>query len=410
MKVLYIGAVGPFGGASRSLYEAVARLPRPPVRPYFLMPRGTALDFYRRVAEDSIAAIGISRFDHSRATRYRGLRWLVVLRELAYIPFTILSILAARRRWGKFDVIHVNEFMELIPGILAKRLLGGLLVVHVRSLVETNRDLWRTRWLHRALRRSADKIIAIDQTVRETLPADIDVDVIHNSFTAEPPDHSDERYLAQLNQLRPETLKVGFVGNLLRIKGLGELLEAARILKARNVPVQFLIVGGVIAKDTGARARMLNWAGLGQNLGADLAQRVRDYGLEGSFLLLGATSDIQSIYPRMDVLAFPSHFDAPGRPVFESAFFGVPSIVAVRNPKPDTLVHGETGIAIDAPDPELLANAIDGLERDRAEVCRLGENARALAERNFRPDVNAAELYHLYEGLVDRRSDERGST
>ena len=70
----------------------------------------------------------------------------------------------------------------------------------------------------------------------------------------------------------------------------------------------------------------------------------------------------------MDVLCFPSHYDAPGRPIFEAAFFGVPSIVAVRNPRPDTLVDGETGLAIRPHDADELAEAITRLATHRADA------------------------------------------
>ena len=45
IRVLYIDGDGPFGGASRSLFEAVRALPDGTVAPYFVASRGTALDF-----------------------------------------------------------------------------------------------------------------------------------------------------------------------------------------------------------------------------------------------------------------------------------------------------------------------------------------------------------------------------
>lgn len=403
MKILYIGGVGPFGGASRSLYEVVGALPSGAVQSYFLMPRGTALDFYRRVATDTLAVRGISRFDHTRATSYRGLRWLVLLREAFHAIPTLLGLLRARKRWGPVDVVHVNEFTEIVPGLIAKRLFGAALVVHVRSLVNADRRLWRTRWLHRRLLRSADAVIAIDQTVRATLPADLAVDVIHNSFTAAPSEIPDAAYLAQFEQLRPAALKVGFIGNLLRVKGVVELIEAAALVRQAGADVQFVIVGGSVAAPTGVAAALTRRAGLAQNAEAEVRGLITGLGLTDDVLLFGPTPDIQRAYPRLDVLAFPSFYDAPGRPVFEAAFFGVPSIVAVRAPTPDTLVDGETGVAIDAPTPELIADAVLRFASDRALVRRMGDAARALAESSFVPKGNAARLLEVYRRVTAGR-------
>ncbi|HEY0233840.1 MAG TPA: glycosyltransferase family 1 protein, partial [Afipia sp.] len=85
MKVLYIHMAGAFGGASRSLYEAVRSFPAGAVTPVFVAPRGSVLDFFSRLGE-VIVARGISQFDNTRYGHYRGLRWLILLREMAYLP------------------------------------------------------------------------------------------------------------------------------------------------------------------------------------------------------------------------------------------------------------------------------------------------------------------------------------
>lgn len=402
LKVLYIDGVGPFGGASRSLFEAVNAFPHGSVDCYFVMQRGTAGEFYGRVAKDLIGVRGLTRFDNTWSSHYRGVRWIVLLREIAYLPFTIAALLEAKKRWPAIDLIHVNEVTEIIPGLIAKALFRVPMIIHTRSLQMSNPRSLRTRWLQNQLRGAA-AVVAINEGVRATLPADAPVHVIQNSFTSTPIEAPHAVYLAQLDTLRPTSLKVGFVGNLHRSKGFLELLEAASLVKEARRDVQFLVVGGATEHSRGLVGWILKILKLKQNLQGDPRDLVRERRLEDDFLLLGATNDIQRVYPRMDVLAFPSHFNAPGRPVFEAAFFGVPSIVAVRNPLPDTVVDGETGIAIHDPEPRQIAEAVMRFEGDRAEVRRMGENARALALQNFVPKTNAARLLALYREVVARR-------
>lgn len=396
LRVLYIDGDGPFGGASRSLFEAVRALPEGSVEPYFVASRGTALDFYRQVAKDIVTTRGMTKFDNTRYSHYRGLRWLILLRELFHFPFTVTALMQARRRWGSVDLIHVNEAVYIIPALLARRLFGVPVVVHVRSLERVDDRSLRCRWLNRRLARDAAAVVAINENTRATLPADMDVHVIQNSFTSKEAPQPDLAIAQKIDALRPTSLKVGFVGNLHHSKGLFELLEAAALLRKRGKDVEFLIVGGVTMADKGLKAWALAKAGLAQNVQADLAQRVADLGLTDSFHLLGPTLDIKCVYDRMDVLCFPSYYDAPGRPVFEAAFSGVPSIVCVDKPRADTLVHGETGLAIPARDVRALADAIQRFADDRGEVQRMGANARKLAHDNFDPTTNARRLLGVY--------------
>ncbi|MBI5720033.1 MAG: glycosyltransferase family 4 protein [Burkholderiales bacterium] len=402
LRVLYVDAVGPFGGASRSLFEAVRALEPGAVQARFVMQRGTAGQYYAQVASDLIATRGLTRFDNTRYSHYRGLRWLVPLREIAYLPYSVAALVRAKLRWGEVDLIHVNEVLDIVPGLIARALFDAPMVVHVRSLQRTDERSWRTRWVNRRLRQSAAAVIAIDENTRATLPADLRVDVIHNSFTPRRPAERDTALERRLATLRPGSLKVGFVGNLHAAKGLVDLLEAARLLRAQGHDVEFLVVGGVTIPDRGLKAWLLACAGLAQNIESDVHTRVREHGLQQDFHLLGHTHDIQAVYERMDVIAFPSYFDAPGRPVFEAAFSGVPCIVCVDHPRPDTVVPGETGLTVPAGDPRALAGAIAHFAQQRSEVRRMGANARELAERNFVPARNAARLLGVYERVRAR--------
>jgi glycosyltransferase involved in cell wall biosynthesis len=399
-KILYIDGDGPFGGASRSLFEAVSAIPTGSVKPYFLATSGTALEFYRQVALDLIETRGMSKFDNTRFGHYRGVRWLILLRELFHFPFTIVALLKARKRWKHFDLIHVNEIVYIIPALLAKLLFRAPLVVHVRSLARNDKTSMRTRWINAALAHGADAVVTIDETVRDSLPRELPVDVIHNSFTAMRTPKPDLHFISRLTQLRPGSLKVGFVGNLHESKGLFDIFEAAKLINQVRRDVDFVIVGGVTLNDKGLKAWMLEHAGLAQNVQAELAARVESEGLSDCFHLMGATLDIKYVYDHFDILLFPSHFDAPGRPVFEAAFSSVPSIVAIKNPRSDTLVHGETGLAIEAKNPPKLAEAILYFAENRSEAQRMGNNAKKLAEFNFEPATNAHKLMAVYSRAI----------
>ena len=180
--------------------------------------------------------------------------------------------------------------------------------------------------------------------------------------------------------MHPGWFRVGFVGNLLKVKGIQELVSAAALVRDRGLNVEFLVVGEDTAPSDNMKARVLRTLGLGQNVKADMLAEIERLSLGDRFHMLGFTQRISEAYGLMDVLCFPSHFDAPGRPVFEAAFAGKPSIACLADPKPDTLIDGVTGIAIEAMNPIALANAIERLALDRSACAALGTSARRLAE------------------------------
>lgn len=400
IKVLYIDGDGPFGGASRSLYESVRALPTESIEPYFVATRGTALEFYRQVALDVIETRGMTKFDNTRYSHYRGVRWLVLLREIFHLPFTIVSLIKARKRWSGIDLIHVNEFVYIIPALFAKVLFRVPLVVHVRSLGRKDEPSMRTKWLNVILTREADAVVAIDETIRASLHGEFEVDVIQNSFTSKPALEPDLQFTKKLEALRSSSLKLGFVGNLHHSKGLFDILEAAKLVRHAGRDVEFLIVGGVTSADKGLKAWLLRHAGLAQNVQAELLARVESEGLSDCIHMMGPTLDIKRVYDQLDVLLFPSHYDAPGRPVFEAAFSSVPCIAAINNPSADTLVHGETGLAIPAQNPSKLAEAIMYFADNPSEILRMGANAKKLAESNFDPATNAQKLLVVYNRVI----------
>lgn len=398
MRVLYIHMTGAFAGGCRSLYEAVRALPAGEVQSLFVAPRGSVHDFLARIGE-VIETRGISQFDNTRYSYYRGLRWLVVLRELSFLPSTLMALHRAHRRWKSVDLIHVNEITGVLPWLVARRLFKAPVVVHVRSVVRSEERSLRTRWINSLLRDRADAVIAIDETVRASLPSDLAVDVIHNSFSL-PARKDEEGGFAERLSLRPNSFKVGFVGNLLRVKGIFELIEAARLLREQGVDVEFIIVGADAGRSGTLWSRILNRLKLGQDVGNEVRTKIVECGLEDRVHMAGFTADVAQAYACMNVLCFPSHYDAPGRPIFEAAFLKIPSIVAVRKPMPDTLMDGVTGLAVPPRDPAGLAKAIASLAADPRRAGKMGAAAHDLAVSNFLPERNSTQLLALYKRVL----------
>jgi glycosyltransferase involved in cell wall biosynthesis len=393
VNVLFLHPAASFGGASKSLCELAAKLVSPEVALHVICPSGGASSAFEAAGLRVQHVRGLSQLDNTLYGHYRGLRWLVLLRELALLPFSVSALFAARRG-GRFDLIHINEITLLPLGLIAKKLLGIPLVVHVRSL--QHRKGWVSAWVARRLSQDAAAVIAIDETVKRTLPVGLAVNVIHNGLDVSPPS----------SPINPHVFRVGIVGLLLKLKGVYEFVEAARILlNERGMQAEFWIVGENARSMLGLRAWLFRKLDFARDVHKELRELIAEHGIGKSVLLKGFQANVQSVYRELDLLCFPSHLNAAGRPVFEAAFFGLPSIVAVRDAPDDAIIHGHTGLCIDEPDPVALANAIVWMYLNPAERERMGRNANKLAHTHFDITRNAQEVLAVYRRILNARSD-----
>jgi glycosyltransferase involved in cell wall biosynthesis len=395
IRVLFIHHYGAFGGSSRSLLELIAGFPPGTVEAYVLTPPGTVSDILPAAGIRCLPCRGMSLFDNTRYGYYRGLRWLILLREIARIPSTVAAVRGVRRWFPDFDIIHVNEIVMLLGLVLASRWYGRPAVVHVRA-VQRQAPGWAGRLVRGALTRHASALIAIDETVRRSLPCDlaVPVTVIHNGFTPAPPE-SPVR-----SAPRDGRLVVAMIGNLLRAKGCREFVEAAAICQRDGLAARFVFVGTGELSGRRRGSRMLRWLGIEQNIEQELRATVARRELTDIVDFRPFTTDLTGVYRSVDIVCFPSHLDAPGRPIFEAAFFGVPAIAAISAPTPDTFVDGETGLKIAAGSPEDIARAVRYLLEHPDTRERLGRNARQLAESQFDARRNALSVLEVYRRLI----------
>jgi glycosyltransferase involved in cell wall biosynthesis len=397
-QILYLHPASAFGGASKSLIELYNCLKRMDVKGEIITPKGASSQAFIKAGMKVNTIQGLSQLDNTRYGYYRQLRWIILLREIFYFPQSIYALLKLRKH--NFDLIHINEITLLPLGILAKFILKLPMIVHVRSVQRTSGYGWRTRLISYWLHCYADAVIAIDETVAESLPKGLPISVIHNGIQL----NGYKSYNSTKTLENDQSTLVGFLGVLIPLKGIYELVEAMRILKQRRVPVKCLIAG----ENARTLSRFTEWIfrklGFSQNVRSDLEKLIVDYGLQDVVELAGFVSDVGSIYHRLDILCFPSHLNAAGRPVFEAAFFGVPSIVAISNPKSDALLHEVTGLAIPKPDPVLIADAIQLLVSDKNLRKQMGTKAIDWAIENYSIQNSAAAVYKIYQQLIDNRN------
>ena len=160
---------------------------------------------------------------------------------------------------------------------------------------------------------------------------------------------------------------VGFVGRLVREKGLLELFAAVRIVRERLSNVRFLFVGPVDSEKRDA-------------LTPDTAQ---EYGVADICHFLGRRQDMPGLYALMDVFVLPSHREGFPRAPMEASAMKVPCVVTDIRGCREVVEHGRNGLLVPLGDVQALAEAIVELLTDREKARRMGEEGRRMALERF---------------------------
>lgn len=397
-SVLYIHHCGVFGGASRSLLELIRAFPEDTINAHVITQKGRVPEIYREYGVKVIETVGISQLDHTRFGYYRSVRWLILLREISYIPFTAWIMLKAKKQWKNIDIVHVNEVTNAIAILLVKPIFHCKLVVHVRSVQQAEKGGMR-RWFVLWLLKRANAVIAIDSTVRNSLSMEQDIHIIHNGFRVDQSLLSDKNYFECQTNDRP--MKIVFVGGLIVMKGILEFLHAAKLCADKKMNVKFVVVGDIPRQQKRLKTTLLNKLGFSFDVISYCRDYIVEHNLEEIIEFSGFTMNIESVYKDADVLCFPSHLNAVGRPVIEAALFKVPSIVAMNDSAEDIIIHNQTGLCIKEKDSTALLIAIEHYYKQPSEIRRMGIAAFELANKNFDIQNNAKRVLKVYESCMN---------
>jgi glycosyltransferase involved in cell wall biosynthesis len=180
-------------------------------------------------------------------------------------------------------------------------------------------------------------------------------------------------------------LRIVLAARLIWEKGIGEYVEASRILMSEGRSVIFLLAG---SPDEG-------------NPAAIRRSQIEEWVCEGLLVWLGHVSDMPALLSDVDVVVLPSYY-REGLPttLIEGAACALP-LITTDAPGCREVVsrNGEDGILIPARDAKALADAIRLLDDDRALGVKLGLAARKRALKEFDESIVLGEMLAVYQEL-----------
>jgi glycosyltransferase involved in cell wall biosynthesis len=183
----------------------------------------------------------------------------------------------------------------------------------------------------------------------------------------------------------PEAFVVGFVGRILNIKGIEELVRAWEVLSPTEPRLHLLFVGESDPRaPISARAESVMHS----------ASRIH---------LAGFIEEPAHAYLAMDVVALPSYHEGLGYSLLEAAAMELP-VIGTRIPGiVDAVLDGTSGILVNPGDPDELAAAILRYMHDPSLAEAHGKAGREFVVSKFQRSDVWDRILHLYSQLVSER-------
>jgi glycosyltransferase involved in cell wall biosynthesis len=194
---------------------------------------------------------------------------------------------------------------------------------------------------------------------------------------------------ARLSALRRElgiphdALVIGFVGRLVKEKGVLDLLHAARTIQSVEPRAYLLVVGATDAEKTDAA-----WPEIARRLGVC------------QVVFSGIRTDLPDLYGVMHAFALPSAREGLPRTLMEANAMRIACVASNVRGCRDIIQHDVNGLLVECGDVAQLANTLLRLLRDSNLRRRLGDAGRSMALSRFDERELHARLLREYARLM----------
>lgn len=387
--ILFVHGADEWYGSDVVLYDTIRALEGSEFHAHVILPDDIESELPSETRlSGRLAAIGVPVTTMPLAVMRR--RYMTLRGVLGVAMRARTSVSGVLRAVDVADIglVHSHTSTVLTGARVAARL-GVPHVWHVSEIVEHPRIV--RYLLARTIARSADRVVAVSEAVRNHLSATVPAirarcDVIFNALDTTP-FTAVSAAAARTRLGLPDGLIVGMIGRVGTMKGQEVLLAAAPAILRDHPCTTFLLVGGVLHNRVADMDRLM---ALAASVG--VASQVR---------VMGFNDDVASVLAAMDVVVQPSvRPESFGMTVLEAMASGRPVVAAAHGGVLETVLDGETGVLVPPMDAVALARAINMLLSDPALRERMGAAGRLRVQAEFSPTAFREGYLRVYRELV----------
>ncbi len=301
-----------------------------------------------------------------------------------YNPFIIIKIYKIIKLI-KPDVVHTHMPHATIWGRIAALLAGTKIIMTTEHNIsvwrKSNFLFWFFYWLTALF---TDKIITVSQAIKKQLINTLfispqKIEVIYNGINI---DEFVMEIKAPSDLLSISHPIIGTIGRLHKIKGHAVLIESMRFVKKQFPQGNLIIIGDGEEK-------------------MKLQRLVRKYALSNSVHFLGTRNDLLGYLKLMDIFVFPSLEEGLGLALIEACAAGKPCIASCVGGIPEIIENSVNGILVPPDEPEILAEKITWLLRNKNIMRQMGLHAKQIVQKKFNITNTIKKLETLYLNSID---------
>lgn len=178
---------------------------------------------------------------------------------------------------------------------------------------------------------------------------------------------------------------IGFIGRIVRSKGIVELAKAWGILRTEFPDLHLVLIGPIEREDP---------------IPLDVENVLRR---DSRVHLLGVEYNMPPLYASIDLVVLPTHREGFPNVLLEAAAMKLPVIATRVTGCIDAVQDGVTGALVPPHDPESLAQAIRSYVKDPELRLMHGEAARDQVLREFRPEDIWQAIHQEYLLCLQRK-------
>ena len=172
---------------------------------------------------------------------------------------------------------------------------------------------------------------------------------------------------------------------MLWTKGIGEFVQAARLLRNRGLSARFVLVGRVDPDNPGHVSE----------------QQLRSWEQTGQVEWWGHRSDMPRVLNQASIVALPSYYrEGAPKVLLEAAACARPVVTTDWCGCRDVVDPGRTGLLVPPRDAGALADTLQQLLCDRQQCIEMGRQGRQWVVRNFSESIVAAKTFDVYSALL----------